>query len=66
MNRTDKNVDIKLNVHYAFLEYHLSSSPNIERLESQIIKVFWSNKTKGPKQNSQSRLRPSMPEGGEP
>jgi len=28
--------------------------------------VFGSNKTKGPKQDRQSRLRSLMPEGGEP
>ena len=40
-----------------------------ERLESQIIKSFGSNKTKGPKQVSQVRLRlPRLPmtDGGEP
>jgi hypothetical protein len=38
----------------------------IERLESQIIKIVGSNKTKGPKQDIQNRLRLPMPEGGEP
>ena len=41
----------------------------IERLENQIIQSFRSNKTiiiKGPKQDSQNRLRSPMPEGGEP
>ena len=35
------------------------------RLESQII-CFGSNKTKGPKHESQNRLRSPMHEGGEP
>jgi len=30
------------------------------------VQVFGSNKTKGPKQDSQNRLSSSMPEGGEP
>ena len=30
------------------------------------LKVFGSNKTKGPKQDNQNRLRSPMPEGGEP
>jgi hypothetical protein len=38
----------------------------IERLESQIIKSFGNNKTKGPKQNNQIQLRSSMLEGGDP
>jgi hypothetical protein len=37
-----------------------------ERMESHIILSFWNNKTKGPKQDSQNRLRSPMPEGGEP
>ena len=37
----------------------------IERLESQIILIFGSNKTKGPKQDSKNRLRSPMPEGRE-
>jgi len=37
----------------------------IERLESQIIPCFGSNKTKGLKQDSQNRLRSPMPEGGD-
>jgi len=38
----------------------------IERLESQIIKNFGSNKAKGPKHDSQNRIWSPMPEGGEP
>ena len=38
----------------------------VERLESQIIfKIFGSNKTKRPKQDSQNLLRSPIPEGGE-
>ena len=39
----------------------------IERLESQIIENFGSNKTKGPKQNNQKwAIRSPMPDAGEP
>jgi hypothetical protein len=38
----------------------------IVRLQNQIIQSFGSNKTKGPKQDSQNRQRTPMPEGGEP
>jgi len=38
----------------------------IERLESQAIYSFGSDKTKGPKQDSQNQLRSLMLEGGEP
>jgi hypothetical protein len=37
-----------------------------ERLESQIIEGFGSNKTKSPKQGNTNRLRSAMSEGGEP
>jgi len=37
----------------------------MERLESQIILSLESNKSKGPKQDSQNRLWSPMPEGGE-
>jgi len=43
-----------------------SGTLKIERLESQIIKNFGNNKTKGHKQDSQNHLRSPMPEGGEP
>jgi hypothetical protein len=39
---------------------------NIERLESQIIQSFGSNKSGGPKQDSQIRIMSPIPEGGEP
>ena len=39
-------------------------SLKIERLERQIISNDPSDKTKGPKQDSQSRLSSPMPEGG--
>jgi hypothetical protein len=35
-------------------------------MESQISYIFWSNKTKGPKQDSQNQVRSYMPERGEP
>jgi hypothetical protein len=37
----------------------------IERLESQTIQSFGNNKTKGPKQDSQNRLRSPTSEGRE-
>ena len=39
---------------------------HIERLESQIMSNFGSNKTKGPKHDSQNQLRSPMPEEGQP
>jgi hypothetical protein len=44
---------------------NLHQVSKIERLESQNIESFGSNKTKGPKQDSQNLLRSAMPEGGE-
>ena len=62
-----ENVDIKFSAHNAFLEKPSSGKLKTERLESQVIfKVFGSNKTKEPKQDSQNQLRSPMPEGGEP
>jgi hypothetical protein len=58
--RIDKNVDIKFSAH-AFPD-----TLKMEKLESQLIECFGSNKTKEPKQDSQNHLRSSMPEGGEP
>ena len=43
--KRNKNVDIKFSVHNMFLEQPLSGTLKIDRLESQIIKVFGSNKT---------------------
>jgi hypothetical protein len=40
-----KNVDVKFRVHDTFLEQPLSGTLKIDRLESQIIKDFGSNKT---------------------
>jgi hypothetical protein len=62
----NKNVDIKLSARDAFLEQPSSGTLKIERLESQMIKSFGSNKTKGRKQDSQHRPRSNMPEGVEP
>ena len=53
----NKNVDIKFSAHEAFLEWSSSGTLKIERLESQIIYSFGSNKTKGPKRDSQNQLR---------
>jgi hypothetical protein len=61
-----KNVDIKFSAHNPFLEESSSGTLKIERLESQIIESFGSNKTTGPEHDSQRRLRSLMPEGGEP
>jgi hypothetical protein len=62
-----ENVDIKFSAHNAFLEKPSSDKLKTERLECQVIfKVFGSNKTKEPKQDSQNQLRSPMPEGGEP
>ena len=49
---SNENVDIKLSAHDTFLEYPSSGMHKIERLESQIILNFPSNKTKGSKQDS--------------
>jgi len=48
------------------LEYPLSGTHKIERLESQIILSFRSNETKGSKQDNKIRLNSPMSEGGEP
>ena len=45
--RSNKNVDIKFSAHDAFLEYPLSGTFKIDRLERQIILSFGSNNTKG-------------------
>ena len=38
----------------------------MERLETQIFQSFWSNKTKGPKQDGQNQRQSPIPEGEEP
>ena len=43
-----------------------SDTLKIERLESQIICSFGSNRTKGPNKDRQNQLRSLMFEGGEP
>jgi hypothetical protein len=63
---SNENVDIKLSAHDTFLEYPSSGMHKIERLESQIILNFRSNKTKGSKQDSKIQWRSPMSEGGEP
>jgi hypothetical protein len=43
-----------------------SDTLKIERLESQILYSFGSNRTKGPNKDRQNQLRSLMLEGGEP
>jgi hypothetical protein len=62
----DKHVDVIFSTNDAFLEEPSICILKIERLESQIIENDRSDKTKGPKQDSQSRLSSPMPEGGKP
>ena len=63
-----KNVDIKFSAHDAFLELPSSGKAQYRNIgKPNHIKVFGSNKTKGPKQDSKNQpLRSYMPEGGEP
>ena len=62
----NKNVNIKISAHGAFLDYPSAGTLKIERLENQKPLNFGSNKAKGPKQDSQIQLRSPMPDGGEP
>jgi hypothetical protein len=55
---SNTNVDIKFSEHDSFLEYLSSGTLRIERLESKIN--CGSNEAKGPKQDSQNRLRSAM------
>jgi hypothetical protein len=57
-----ENVYIKGSVHDAYLELPSSGTLKIKRLQSQIIYRCGSNKTNGPKLDSQNRLRSHMPE----
>jgi len=63
----NKNVDIAYSSHNAFLEKPSSGTLKAKKLESQIFFLTFGGITpKGPKQDSQNRLRSHMPEGGEP
>ena len=53
--------DLKKNVNSEFI-VHNSGTLKTERLEGQIILVLGSNKTKGPKLDSQNQLRSPMSE----
>jgi hypothetical protein len=44
----------------------LSSTFKLKIGKPNNLKVFATKKTEGPKQDSQNRRRPLMPEGGEP
>jgi hypothetical protein len=62
----NKNVDIKFSVNNTLILNHLhqvhSLSLKVKRLENQIIfKIFGSNRTKGPKHDSQKQLMLPMP-----
>ena len=63
----NKNVDIKISAHDVSLEYPSSGTLKVKIYESCITKKdFGSKKTKGPKQDIQSRLRSSMHDGRQP
>ena len=47
-NRCNKNVDIKLSAHDAFLVTFIRYAQNRKIGKPNILKVFGSNKTKGP------------------
>ena len=58
--------NIKFGAHDAFLKKSSSGAENQKIGKPNDLKVFVSNKTKRPKQDSQNRHRPPMSEGGEP
>jgi hypothetical protein len=65
IQNSNKNVGIKFSAHDTFGMIFIKYAQSQNIWKPNNLKVFVCKKTKGPKQDSQHRLKSFMPEGGE-